>query len=283
MPDTWKCTQCQTVNHRHDGRCMACSSARATSTASEGPDLPATKVVRIDTGTTPDTPAAPAAPVRPVTPAAASPRTGASTTTPYSGTPAYSSAAPATPAYRSATPATPKPAAPAPKTPAYPPSPASSASSPDYSRGRRNRGPARRFATGKLLGIGHIGLLMIAILDALFTFSWGRPVVTWGFHQSIALDVAGWSSNRVISDSSEWLTHLPGSTSTTFYFVLAGACILMRLIKALPGWISLPIGLIAAVYGVLTGVSALASFAIYWPLALGALIISWIFVGKTVR
>jgi len=238
MPDTWTCSQCQTVNHRHSGRCMACSSKQATSPAADSPDLPAT-AVRVS-----DAPARPAPALARTAPTSTSPVSTGSGPSPYA--PPVSSTTSSRPA-------------------------------------RVGPSPARLFATGKLLAIGHIGLFVVALLQGISYFSWGRSALTWAYHQSVANDVAGWSNNAVIRDSYQWLAHLPANNSTPFYIGLAIACLLMRLIRAIPGWISLPIGLVAAAYGALTAISELPGLAIYWPLALGALILSWILVGKTIR
>jgi hypothetical protein len=148
----------------------------------------------------------------------------------------------------------------------------------------------REFAVGKLLGVGHIALSVYAVLTAFPHFGWGSQVLTWGYrlavqsgHPVTGAMAASWADNRVIQYGYTALSHLPWGLAAGTYFVLAVACLVVRLARPLPGWLSLVVALPAAVYGLLVAVADFPLLAIYWPLSAMALVVAWIVVGKTVR
>jgi hypothetical protein len=301
VPATWKCSSCGTMNSRRSGPCMACGAAEATASAKPSPDgeVPTITV----TIAPPPMSGAPAAgkliagepsPVRsgmPATratpsrafasPASASAGTGPATTpgatgplTAPSAAPllAASSAAPATSAWRGTTSTAATPT----RTPRV--RPVSS-----------TRG-ARKFAVGKLLGVGHIALWVYTFYSFLWHPAWGQSLLAWARHVAVstggpvsASTADSWRANRVVSDSASWIGHLPWGASTNAYFVLAIACLLVRLNRRLPGWLSLAVTLPAAVYGLLQAVSYFPALAFYWPTTAMALVVAWIVVAKTIR
>jgi hypothetical protein len=138
-------------------------------------------------------------------------------------------------------------------------------------------------ATGKFLGIGHFGLFMTAILVMLTEFAWGRDVLQWANHPTIADDINGWWTNPIIHDAANWSNDLPWGAANWPYLTLGVVCLVMRLWRRLPGPLSLLIALPAAIYGILAAVAELPAFVTLWPVALGALIVSWAVVRKTIR
>jgi hypothetical protein len=144
-------------------------------------------------------------------------------------------------------------------------------------------GRSRVLATGKFLGIGHIGLFVMALLVALTKFAAGRAALNWAYHPTIATDVTNWQVNRIIHDAANWSNDLPWGVANWPYLVLGAACLVMRLYRRMPGPLALAIALPAAVYGALVGVAELPTFVTIWPLALAALIVSWTIVAKTLR
>jgi hypothetical protein len=146
----------------------------------------------------------------------------------------------------------------------------------------------RRFAVGKLLGIGHIALLVDACYVAIGR--WAQGLLTWvvsfthTIHLSVSsLTVNSWFTNRIYLDSVRFLGHLPWGPSLNFEFVLAVACLLVRLTRRIPGWLSLAVTLPAATYGVPGALVDLSFLGIIWPLTAVIFIASWILVAKTVR
>lgn len=128
-----------------------------------------------------------------------------------------------------------------------------------------------------------MGLLITALFVTLARFSWGTKALAWAWHPSIEEHASAWYANPIIHHANVWSDRLPRGTSPTTYLVLAAACLVMRFARRLPGWLSLVIGLVAAVYGALAVVGEIPALAIYWPLALGGLVVSWILVATTRR
>ncbi|HUN36482.1 MAG TPA: hypothetical protein VMU95_31185 [Trebonia sp.] len=307
IPATWKCSSCGTMNSRHSGPCMACGAAEATASAKPAPAGEApTTTVTIAPPPLPGKPAAgtltaglpsaawPAIPAAGTTPSPglAAPATKSFGTRPATG-PRTAAGTPARPA-ASAPPAVTAPLS-APTAPAAPsvastrPTPTTPARTP---RTRPASAPsgARKFAVGKLLGVGHIGMWVLAFYSFLWDPAWGRSLLAWARNLTVSLGhpvsgatIASWQANRIIVDSGDWLSHLPWGTSTNFTFVLAIACLVVRLSRRLPGWLSLVVALPASVYGLLGALSYLPGLLVYWPLSLLALVVSWITVAKTIR
>jgi hypothetical protein len=252
--DVWTCSNCHTVNTRHRGSCMVCHAAETAPSdtgSSARRDTPVTKIHEVS------------APGR--YPAATSVTTSAERRT-RAEVRADASRAPFTPVAPSPTRYSPSPPPPPAKVPVKTPKPF-----------RIDR--ARRIATGKFLGLAHIGLFMTAVLIALGEFSW----LHWAYHANIAADVASWQFNPVIRDATEWSNHLPWGSGNGAYLVLAAACFVVRVVRRIPGWLSLVIALVSALYGGLTAVSLIPAFAIYWPVSVSGLILSWVIVRKTLR
>jgi hypothetical protein len=148
----------------------------------------------------------------------------------------------------------------------------------------------RRFAVGKLLMAGHIALLVYAFQAFLVHPQWGRRLLAWVYSVAVnsgepvtGATASAWQTNRVISDGYAWVSHLPWGLTDNTYFVLAIACLVMRLARRLPGWLSLAVALPAAVYGLAAGIADFPWLAIYWPLTLVTLLAAWILVGYTTR
>jgi hypothetical protein len=148
----------------------------------------------------------------------------------------------------------------------------------------------RKFAVGKLLGVGHIALFVYAIQAFLVHPQWGVKLLNWAYNLSVKSGdpVAGatatsWQANRIISDSYSWVSQLPWGLHDATYFLLAIACLIMRLARSLPGWLSLAVGLPAAIYGLVAGIAEFPWLASYWPLTAMTFVVAWIVVGKTVR
>lgn len=248
---TWKCPSCRTVNSRHSGACMVCGEAEATAATKPvvESEMP---TVRVEV-------------VPPPSKVSKEPISAAARTTAGRVATARATAPPKPPA---------KPAAPTPPVPKRP--------------ARRSR--SRKFAVGKLLGVGHVALLMSAIQLFLAHFQWGIRQLTGvrslsvHFGAPVSDATAGsWEANHVISDSYDWLSHLPWGAADNTYFVLAIACLIIRLTRSAPGWLSLAVALPAAVYGLLAGISMFPVLAIYWPLSGITLAVAWVVVGKTAR
>jgi hypothetical protein len=252
IPATWKCSSCGTMNSRHSGPCMACGAAEATASAKPSPDGGAQTITV--TIAPPPMSGKPLTAPSPAPLLAASP--AASATSAWPGTTSTAATLTRTPRDR----------------------PASS-----------TRG-ARKFAVGKLLGAGHIALWVYASYSFLWHPAWGRSLLAWARHLTVSAGgpVSGstadsWRASRIVSESAAWIVHLPWGASTNAYFVLAIACLLVRLSRRLPGWLSLAVTVPAAVYGLLRAVSYFPALAIYWPTSAMALVVAWIVVAKTIR
>jgi hypothetical protein len=148
----------------------------------------------------------------------------------------------------------------------------------------------RKWAVGKLLGIGHIALFVSAIQAFLIHPQWGVKLLNLAYSLSVHFNgtvtgamAASWQANRVISDSYAGLSRLPWGLAENTYFLLAIACLVMRLARSIPGWLSLAVALPAAVYGLLDGIAGFPFLATYWPLTAITFVVAWVFVGKTVR
>lgn len=312
---TWTCTSCNTVNTRNVGKrdeCMVCGAteeaARATPTAK--PEVPTVKIEvapslgeRGKTATAKPKSATdkasataalkpPVGRVKGILPTGTGSRTAADRTTrttaglsptpivpvtsPSATSPTFAWTTPPVPP----TPATPSSGTVRPRVPAAP--------STAYRRGGSNRG-LREFSVGRLLGIGHVALFVTAFQLFLAQANWGGKVLTWAYDvagkvgaQLGPTTVNGWINHGIVYDANEWLHDLPWGMVTNFYVVLAIGCLIIRLVRPLPGWLSLVIALPAAAYG---GSGALADFAwlaTFWPITLPALVVAWIFTAKTV-
>lgn len=251
MTEIWKCSECHTVNNGHHGRCIACNAKMTPLAAPAGHEEATTKVRTVS----PAGPTFPRPPSRVVI--SSPPRSAPPPDPPRFPPPAGSSTRP--------------PTGPGP------------GSSPPSLPGRVGRSRSRSFATGRFLGIGHIGLFTTALLLALSELAWGRAALSWAYHPTIARDVASWQANSIIHAAASWSNALPWGTANWPYLLLALACLVMRLTRRMPGPLSLVIGLPAALYGVLIGVAELPAFAALFPLAIAAFIVSCITVAKTRR
>jgi hypothetical protein len=148
----------------------------------------------------------------------------------------------------------------------------------------------RQFAVGKLLGAGHIALWMYTVYAFLWHPRWGQSLLTWARHFTLSTKTpvsgamaAHWHASWPVRDSVAWLSHLPWGDSGNAYFVLAVACLVVRLARRLPGWLSLAVALPAAVYGLLRAVAYFTALAIFWPVSVMTLIVALIVVASTVR
>jgi hypothetical protein len=153
---------------------------------------------------------------------------------------------------------------------------------------RPTRG-TRKFAVGRLLGVGHVALFVYATAAFLTHPHWGVKLLNWVDKLTIKwgepvtrAQAASWQGNHIITDGYTWASHLPGGFSDNTYFVLAIACLIVRLRRSLPGWLSLVVALPAAVYGLVAGIADFPWLAIYWPLTALAFIVAGIVVVETV-
>ncbi|MCW2935655.1 MAG: hypothetical protein JWM19_6617 [Actinomycetia bacterium] len=152
------------------------------------------------------------------------------------------------------------------------------------------RSGTRKFAVGRVLGIGHIALWMFTFYAFLRYFAWGenllassgRLTAKWGDQVSGSM-AASWHSNGILIDSATWLRHLPLGTNPDTYFVLAFAVLVVRLARRLPGWLSLVIALPGAVYGLLRALVYFPALATFWPISAVTLIVAWFIVARTIR
>lgn len=138
---------------------------------------------------------------------------------------------------------------------------------------------SRRVATGKVLGIGHVGLFAAAFVFLLAEIGLGRAVLRF-FYFTIA-SIPAWQAGPVIHQAIVLLDILPLAVAKWFYLLLAVACLVMRLSRSMPGPLSLVIAIPAALYGVLVALAELPVFVDYWLLALPAVIGSCFVVAKT--
>jgi hypothetical protein len=280
---TWNCPSCGTVNPRRSGVCMACGGAEETA-ATRPVAEPEKPTIAVEIAASP--PKVSKAPTR-TTPASP---TGARGILFESAAPSVTSGAATTAAIlavtTSAMPAPPapplSPAAPARVTPPRP-------TRPPVRRSVRSIRRTRKFAVGRLLGVGHVALFVYAISAFLTHPQWGVKLLNWVDKLTIkwgdpvtSAKAASWQDNHIISDGYTWLSHLPWGFSDNTYFVLAIACLIVRLRRALPGWLSLVVALPAAVYGLVAGIAEFPWLAIYWPLTALTFIVAGIVVVKTV-
>jgi hypothetical protein len=148
----------------------------------------------------------------------------------------------------------------------------------------RTWGPrARSIATGWSLGLGHIGLFVVAAFIVLIRYSFGAGLLRWGWHPSVWATTESWYNNSVIHGAGVAASKLPGGIGLAKYEVLALVCLIVRLFRFIPGWLSLLVSLVAAIFGVLLVVAQLPLLASYWPLTAGLVIVSCIIVATTRR
>ena len=157
MTEFWKCSECHTVNNGHHGRCIACNAKMTPLAAPAGHEEATTKVRTVS----PAGPTFPRPPSRVVI--SSPPRSAPPPDPPRFPPPAGSSTRP--------------PTGPGP------------GSSPPSLPGRVGRSRSRSFATGRFLGIGHIGLFTTALLLALSELAWGRAALSWAYHPTIAREM----------------------------------------------------------------------------------------------
>ena len=143
------------------------------------------------------------------------------------------------------------------------------------SRGHRSR----RIATGMVLGIGHVGLFVAAFVFLLAEIGVGQWVLRLAYF-AIA-SIPAWQAGPIIHQAIVLQDVLPLSVVKWPYLLLAVACLVMRLVRRMPGPLSLAIAIPAALYGVLIAISELPVFIDCWLLALPALIGSCVVVAKT--
>lgn len=298
---TWKCPSCGTVNSRHSGACMACGGAEVFTATRPAADTEM-PTIKVEVAPPPSTKGeAPPVPVSSSTgartdgplfdsvtgrPTAGKVTAGPAATSSSRSSGGAAATAPVPPVRMGASAVPPPSAADGSATKATPSYPArTSASRP----GTSTRG-LRKFAVGKLLGVCHIVLFVSVIQAFLFRPQWGPKLMNWTYGLSVHIGarvsgatVESWQTNPVIVDSYAWASHLPWGLTQNIYFVLAIACLVMRLAQSMPGWLSLAVALPAALYGLLAGIAALPSLALYWPLTAATFIVAWIVVGNTVR
>jgi hypothetical protein len=299
---TWKCPNCGTVNKRHIGSCMACGAAEEATAAMRmtEPDKPTLKIEVAPAPSKIETPSTGSSypdmsKVRGTLPGDSMSHPAAGWT--ETGSPAEwppRSSRTAEPAVGSvpetaAVPFVPPPPAPSSTGSAGSRSPGST-TRPATPRGRGSVRRGRRFAVGKLLGIAHIALLVCAAQVFLTGPQWGNRVLIWAYHISVSVGapvtgatMTAWQANGLIRDGNAWAGDLPWGLTVNIYIALAIACLIMRLTRPMPTWLSLAVALPAAIYGVVGCIAELPFLAEFWPLTSITFVTSWIFVGKTIR
>lgn len=142
----------------------------------------------------------------------------------------------------------------------------------------------RKFAVGKLLGVGHIALWVYALYAAAWHLAWGRSLLSGAHHLSpvSGTTAASLRVNGIVHGSDSWLSHLPWADNGNAYFLLAVACLVIRLWRV-SGWLSLAVALPAAVYGLLRALAYFPALVYYWPVAAVSLVAAWIIVAKTLH
>src|SRR5579872_4052028 len=105
-------------------------------------------------------------------------------------------------------------------------------------------GWSRPVATGKLLGVGHAALFMTTFLFVLSEFGVGQAILRLAYFPGIA-PISSWAGGPI-----------------------------MRLVRSMPGPLSLVIAIPAALYGLLAGIAELPVFIDVWPLTLCLLALS---------
>jgi len=142
---------------------------------------------------------------------------------------------------------------------------------------------ARSIATGWSLGLGHIGLFVLAAFIVLIRYSFGAGLLRWGWQPSVWATTESWYHYPVIDGAGVAASKLPGGIGLAKYEILALVCLIVRLFRFIPGWLSLLASLVAASFGVLLVVAQIPLLASYWPLTAGLVIVSFIIVAKTRR
>ena len=130
-----------------------------------------------------------------------------------------------------------------------------------------------------VLGIGHVGLFVAAFVFLLAEIGVGQWVLRLAYF-AIA-SIPAWQAGPIIHQAIVLQDVLPLSVVKWPYLLLAVACLVMRLVRRMPGPLSLAIAIPAALYGVLIAISELPVFIDCWLLALPALIGSCVVVAKT--
>jgi len=87
----------------------------------------------------------------------------------------------------------------------------------------------------------------------------------------------------VVHGADVTASKLPGGTGLAKYEILALICLVVRLLRFIPGWLSMLVSVIAAIVGALLVVGNLPLLASYWPLTAGLVIVSCIIVARTRR
>ena len=125
--------------------------------------------------------------------------------------------------------------------------------------------------------------MVVVAFFAIAHYSWSNGLLHWALHPSIAETTQSWESNGVVRDAADIANKLSGGLTLVKAEILAGACLIVRFIRVIPGWLSLPVSFVAAFFGVLLAIIQSAILAAYWPVTAGLLIISWIIVANTRR
>lgn len=182
-----------------------------------------------------------------------------------------------------------EPKSPVPTTSVVPLRPVSSWAAPDGASGTpvliddeppEPVGWSRPVATGKLLGVGHVGLFMTTFVFVLSEFGVGEAILRLAYYPGIA-PISSWDGGPIIRQATALLYVLPWAGAKWFYVLLCVACLVMRFIRSMPGPLSLVIAIPAALYGLLAGIAELPVFIDVWPLTMCILAVSWVIVAKT--
>ena len=144
---------------------------------------------------------------------------------------------------------------------------------------RRSR--ARSVAAGRVLGAGHIGLFAVASFLVLFSHSWGDGVLRRTWHQGIYDDIESWGISGLMDDAAKAVVKLTAGHTAAEIQALAVACLVVRLLRFLPGWLTLLVSVAAALAGALTAVSYIPVFGGYWTLTIGLVVGSLVIVAAT--
>jgi protein kinase-like protein len=149
-------------------------------------------------------------------------------------------------------------------------------------RWQRADGQMRRLATRGIMVAALFLLFVKAVMSLLDRYSWGQSLLQHANQPAAAGKISGWHSNEIIVRANDWAGNLPWGTTDLFYVGLAIVCVIAYWFR-LPGWLSLLIALVGAVYGIIGTVASIPTYIIEWPAVAGSIVLSWIVLQKARR
>ena len=140
----------------------------------------------------------------------------------------------------------------------------------------------RRRATRGIMVAAHFLLLVRAVMSLLDRYSWGKSLLQRAYQPAAAEKIAGWYSNEIIVRARDWAVNLPWGNTDLFYVGLAIVCVIAYCFR-LPGWLTLVIALVGAIYGVISTVAWIPFYIREWPAVAGSIVLSWIVLQRAHR